>query len=225
MAGHLLPGDAGRPDARALAGGACGDVSWGAVGGATAPFGITVLIFSISRCHGCSMRDSPGGQVTRWYRGEAVNPVATVGASLVAIGLLMPSSGSSWSAQFPLHWPILVSGALILVGVYTIILNRRAGIGVRSDGVIFRSCLGREQRVPWSEIEQFKAIRTPRNRRSQMIAVICRTRKPLYTFGCWFDKTRRSRRKIFPILRALESERLAAIPDTGSCAVLGGGSE
>jgi hypothetical protein len=96
-----------------------------------------------------------------------------------------------------------------------IILSRRAGIGVRSDGVIVRSVLGRKQWIPWSDVEQFTEIRTPRNRSGHMIAVICLGRKPLYTLGCWFDKTRKQSRieNMHQVVGALEAERLAALQE------------
>jgi hypothetical protein len=162
------------------------------------------------------MHDPSGKQVTRWYRGEAVTPVALVGVELVGMGLtLLFDQGDS---PLLLLWQRLGAAAPIPVGVYMIVFNRRAGIGVRSDGVIVRSCLGGKQWIPWSEIEQFEAIRMPRNRAGHVIAVICRGRKPLYTFGCWFDKTRKQSRieKMRQVLRALEAERLAAIPETST---------
>jgi hypothetical protein len=157
------------------------------------------------------MHDSSGEQVTRWYRGEAVTPVVVVGVSLVALGLLdLYVQGDS---PLFLLWQRIGGAAPILVGVYMIIFSRRAGIGVRSDGVIVRSVLGRKQWIPWSEVEQFEELRTPRKPSGHMVAVICRDRKPLYTFGCWFDKTRKQSRieKMHQVIGALEAERLAAL--------------
>jgi hypothetical protein len=158
------------------------------------------------------MHDPLGEQVTRWYRGEAVAPIAVLGVGLLGMGLVTFLYGWDWySHNFLIALQMqFVRAALLLVGAYMIIFNRRAGIGVRSDGVVVRSCLGRSQLLPWSQIEQFEAIRMPRSRPTHVIAVICRDRKPLYTFGCWFDKTSKSREKMHQVLRALEAERLAA---------------
>src|SRR6202042_3346132 len=100
-----------------------------------------------------TVHDSAGGQVTRWYRGDAVTPGIIVGVSLVAMGLLL------WFTQLGYHyllWRRLLPAAPVLVGACIVILQHRSGIGVRSDGVIVRSGLGTEQRVPWSEVEQFQ---------------------------------------------------------------------
>jgi hypothetical protein len=162
------------------------------------------------------MHDSPGKQITRWYRGGAVTPITLIGVGILGIGLaLLYVQGDS--PLFPLSYRF-EEAAEVLVGVCMIILNRRAGIGVRSDGVIVRSALGTKQWIPWSEIEQFEAIQTPGSRPGYMIAVICRGRKPLYTFGCWFDKRRRLSRteKMHQVLKALEAERLAATPEAST---------
>ena len=159
------------------------------------------------------MHDSSGDQVTRWYRGE-VTPVVLIGASLLMLGLV--GLYENWDFHHFL-WKHIEEAAVILAGACMIILDRRAGIGVRSDGVIVRSGLGRKQWIPWSEIEQFEAIRPPGThaRRGHVIAVICRDSKPMYTYGCWFDRTRKRSRieKMHQTLRALEAERLAATPE------------
>ena len=58
-----------------------------------------------------------------------------------------------------------------------------------------------------------------------MTAAICRGRKPLYTFGCWFDKTSKQSKieKMHQVLRALGAERLAAIPKASTADLDGAG--
>jgi hypothetical protein len=153
----------------------------------------------------------PGQQATRWYRGETVTPLTLGGAALLALGLvILYVQGSSPAILLSQRIEAVVPA---LVGVYLIVFNRLAGIGVRSDGVIVRSALGGKQPIPWTRIVRFEVIPTPNYKYGQMIAVIDHDGKPWTTFGCWFDKALKQSRtaRMDQVLSALEAARVAAL--------------
>jgi|SRR6266566_3857929 hypothetical protein len=84
----------------------------------------------------------------------------------------------------------LLDVPVLAAGLYAVVAGFRAGIGAGAGGVTVRSGLGRRQRVPWSDTGQFTAVR--RGYDVYMVAVVCRSRKPLTTTGCCFMRWRRT---------------------------------
>lgn len=153
------------------------------------------------------MDDGSGHQAIRWYRGDAFNPGVLIGAAIAVIGLVGVIFGSTLS--------IRIVGAVITAGgAYILLQTRRAGIGVLPGGVIVVSIFGRKDRIQWSEIEKFEAIRPPGSRTfGKAATVICRNRKPLFTYGCWVDTNKPAKlEKLDQIVKALEAERPSATP-------------
>lgn len=146
----------------------------------------------------------------RWYRHGGVRLLVSIVIAL--LGLVPASLLIVDGIGPPVRWMFIVPGAVLVAAIEVWAwVPMRAGIGVTAEHVLIRTVIGSTRTVPWDKVIRFEGGKSsPDSGSDDTIFVLTSDRKRWRTAGC--SAAFASRAEVWPLVRALEDERLARVP-------------